>query len=165
MRVPIRIHNSVVHFALRGRLLSGFELLVVSANCPVTLYNAMPSNSADKTSGRLARIWFNTFRGGYNWAYSGSLPIIEVTATPGEQYKPTGNDSQEDTGFQPESRLQFAWRAYSSKRLRSNVQEQLDRQKLDLCKAILAKDELSVANALAPIILECEGYSIGNLGN
>ena len=44
---PIVIPNSGIHFALRGRLNNGFELLVISEDCPVALRNAMPSNSAD----------------------------------------------------------------------------------------------------------------------
>ncbi|MBV8216665.1 MAG: hypothetical protein JOZ08_25895 [Verrucomicrobia bacterium] len=43
--------------------------------------------------------------------------------------------------------------------MRSAVQKQLDRQKLEICKAILGNNELTLASALALVILECEGYS------
>jgi hypothetical protein len=69
--------------------------------------------------------------------------------------------NKEIPSFQPESRLQFAWRGYSNKILRSRVKKQFDLHKLDLCKAILAHDEIAISNALAPIVLECQGHSIG----
>jgi hypothetical protein len=160
---PIRIPNSVIHFALRGRLESDFELLAVSENCPVGLYNAMPINSAGNLCGRLARVWFNLLRHDCNWAYSNYVPKIissedSTSNAPQTAKIPVSND--EFPKFHPESRLQFAWRAYSNQSLRKRVQRQLDRQKVDICNAILARDELSLANALGPVILECEGYSL-----
>jgi hypothetical protein len=161
-KFPIRIRNSNIHFALRGRLSSDFELLAISENCPVGLHNAMPNNSAGKTSGRLARMWFNSLCRDYNWAYSDHLPKITQPADPSSESpeKSAIEIKHNDVSiFYPESRLHFAWRAYSNKNMRSAVQKQLDRQKLEICKAILDKDELTLADALAPVILECEGYS------
>ena len=162
---PIRIPNSAIHFALRGRLKSGFALLATSENCPLTLYDATPTNSAGKLSGHLKRTTLiNIIMPNYNWVYSETLPKFEPhpEVPSGDQREQT--EEHEGIGnieFQVESRLQFAWKAYSTSHLRSRVQKQLDRQRMDLCKAILAYHELSLAEALAPILLQCEGYSIG----
>jgi hypothetical protein len=165
-KFPIRIPNSSIHFALRGSLGNGIQLLAVSENCPVALHNAMPDNSAGKASGCLARVWFNMLRREYNWAYSDYLPKVtqSVDRSSDAPEKSELQIRQNDIpGFRPESRLQFAWRAYSNKSLRSGVQKQLDRHKLAICRAIVDNDELSLAAALAPVILECEGYSTQNI--
>jgi hypothetical protein len=161
-KFPISIPHSNIHFALRGRLGSNFQLLAMSENCPVALHNAMPNNSAGKTSGRLARAWFNLFQRDYNWAYSDHLPSIgqsvDTSSDPAD--KSVIEIKHNDISvFYPQSRLHFAWRAFSNKDMRSAVQKQLDRKKLEICKAILENDELTLSNALAPVILECEGYS------
>jgi hypothetical protein len=160
--LPVRLPNARVPFALRGRLDTGFELLVASDDCPVSLFNAMPGNSAGESSGHLRRHWFCFFKPHFNWAYSGSLPPLEnpITSPPlGHAEKTVGNPEGGRFRLHPGGGLEFAWRAYSTKGMRSRVQERLDRQRLDLHRAIVAGDPTSIATALAPVLLECEGYS------
>ena len=150
-KFPTIISQSSIPFALQGRISSGFELLVISDNCSPALRNAMPRNSAGKFSGRLACSWINLIRRNYNWAYSNALPEMD------REILEAGDE--DIISFQPGSQLQFAWRSYSDKLWREKVQKRLDRQKLDLCKAIIANDKNAIANAIGPIILACEGYS------
>src|SRR5437016_2928493 len=95
---PIKIANSGIHFALHGRLNNGFELLVISCNCPVALFNAMPINSAGETSGRLRRIWFNLLSRDYNWVYSDYLPKIDqpVDSASGGQHESIAGSNHEE---------------------------------------------------------------------
>jgi hypothetical protein len=160
---PIRIPNATTHFAVWGRLYSGFRLLVVSDDCPLALLNAMPNNPSGELSGRLECEWSNIFKPSYNWAYSGSLPDLgpSQVAPPPSMPESGSEVGAYSIGFQPGSRLQLAWRGYSTMRVRSRVQKQLDLQKVDLCEAIIAGDKNAVSNSLGPILLECEGYSTG----
>ncbi len=152
-KLPIMITRSSIPFALQGRTIEGFQLLVISDTCPLGLRNAMPRNNAGKFHGRLSSSWINfLFRKNYNWAYSSSLPKIA------SEY--SEDRDQNTIEFQADSQLQFCWKSHSSEAWRAKVQKQLDRQKLDLCKAIIANDDSNIANILSPIILACEGYSV-----
>ena len=160
--LPIELAHSDVHFALRGSLKVGYQVLVISEGCPLALRNAMPDNSAGRMSGCLRTVWFNRLKPGYHWVYSGVLPDFdqfrEQSLTSPEPCQASATASL--TGFHLGSRLQFVWRAYGNANLRSRVQRQLDRQAGDLCRAILEGSVNSVADTMAPIILECTGYSI-----
>ncbi len=163
IKLPIEIAHSNVHFAFRGHLQGWFRLLVISEGCPLALRNAMPDNPADRTSGRLRSVWFNRLKPAYHWALSEILPDF---GHPVGQLIDNLNESSPasvpalKTGFQPGSRLQLAWRSYGNAGLRSRVKRQLDRRAADICTAILRGSADAVADIIAPIVLECEGYLI-----